>query len=53
MYGLPHSAFQSRLKGVRYKNSSLLYELGMLIGGLVVLPVALVHGLIKMIFVKR
>ena len=53
MYGLPYSAFQSRLKGVRYKNSSLLYELGMLIGGLVVLPVALVHGLIKMIFVKR
>ena len=53
MYGLPYSAFQSRLKGVRYKNSSLLYELGMLIGGLVVLHVALLHGFVKLLFIKR
>ena len=28
MYGIPYSAFQSRLKGTPFKGSSLFYELG-------------------------
>lgn len=47
MYGLPLSAFLSRMKGRKYKNSSLFYELGMMIFGVVVLPVAIIHGLFK------
>ena len=47
MYGIPFSAFQSRLKGKTYKDSTLFYELGMLIAGIVCIPVALVHGLLK------
>src|SRR5690554_6810511 len=50
IYGLPYSAFQSRLKGKAYKNSSLLYELVMLLGGIAILPIALVHGLIRGLF---
>jgi AhpD family alkylhydroperoxidase len=47
MYGIPYSAFQSRLKGHKYKNSSLFYEIGMLLGGIVVLPIAIVHGILR------
>lgn len=47
MYGAPFSAFQSRLNGQVYKDSSLVYELGMLIGGLVILPIALIHGALR------
>ena len=47
MYGIPYSAFQSRLKGKPYKDSSLFYELGMLITGLFLLPIALIHGLLR------
>ena len=47
MYGIPFSAFQSRLKGKTYKNSTLFYELGMLIAGIVCLPIAMVHGLLR------
>ncbi len=53
IYGLPFSAFQSRLKKKPYKNSSLLYELGMLIGGILILPLALLHGLLKMLLIKK
>jgi AhpD family alkylhydroperoxidase len=49
IYGIPYSAFQSRLKGKPYKDSSLLYELGMQIAGVISLPIALVHGVIKSI----
>lgn len=49
MYGIPYSAFQSRLKGKPYKDSSILYELGMQIGGLLILPIALVHGFLRRI----
>ena len=45
MYGIPFSAFQSRLKGKPFKESSLFYELGMLVGGVISLPFAIVTGL--------
>ena len=47
IYGIPYSAFQSRLKGKPYKGSSLIYELGMLIVGFILLPIALIHGLFR------
>jgi hypothetical protein len=34
------------LKGKPFKNSTLGYELGMQIGGLLMLPLALLHGLL-------
>lgn len=47
MYGIPYSAFQSRLKGKAYKDSTLYYELGMLLGGVFFLPIAFIHGVIR------
>ncbi|NLO00837.1 MAG: carboxymuconolactone decarboxylase family protein [Bacteroidales bacterium] len=47
IYGIPYSALQSRLKRKPYKDSSLLYELGMHIGGFFLLPVALIHGILR------
>lgn len=47
MYGIPYSAFQSRLKGKPFKESSLSYELGMLVAGVLCLPFALIHGLLR------
>lgn len=47
IYGIPFSAFQSRLKGHKFQGSSLFYELGMLIGGLFVLPIAIFHGVLR------
>lgn len=47
MYGIPYSAFQSRLKGRPFTGSSLFYELGMLITGILCLPIALLHGLLR------
>lgn len=49
IYGLPYSAFQSRIKGKPYKESSLIYELGMQLGGFMILPIALLHGFIRTI----
>ena len=49
-YGIPFSAFQSRLKGKPFKQSSLTYELGMLAMGLVLLPIAVAHGLFRRLF---
>lgn len=46
-YGIPFSAFQSRCKGKPFKDSSLFYELGMLIAGIICLPIAIVHGLLR------
>jgi hypothetical protein len=48
--GLPYSAFLARLKGKKYSNSSLLYELGMMIGMFLVFPVALLHALLRLLF---
>lgn len=47
IYGIPYSAFQSRLKGQPYKDSSLFYEIGMLLGGILLLPIAIVHGVLR------
>ncbi|MBN1181577.1 MAG: hypothetical protein JXB49_04760 [Bacteroidales bacterium] len=50
IYGIPYSAFISRLKGRPYKDSSFIYELGMQIAGFILLPFALIHGFIKILF---
>ena len=47
MYGIPFSAFLSRLQGNTYKGSTLLYELGMLVVGLISLPFAIIHGALR------
>ncbi|MCK9522639.1 MAG: carboxymuconolactone decarboxylase family protein [Proteobacteria bacterium] len=47
MYGIPFSAFLSRLKGVKYKESTLFYELSMLVSGILFLPLAIVHGFFR------
>lgn len=47
MYGIPYSAFQSRLKGRPFTDSSLFYELGMLIAGIICLPFAIIHGFLR------
>ena len=47
IYGIPYSAFRSRLKGKPYKDSSIIYELGMLISGIIISLLALIHGLLR------
>lgn len=47
MYGIPLSAFLSRLKGNPYKESTLFYELGMLIVGIICLPIVFIHGFLR------
>ncbi|HPY11272.1 MAG TPA: carboxymuconolactone decarboxylase family protein [Sphaerochaeta sp.] len=48
--GLPYSALQSRFKAkVRYTNSSLFYEIGMSLAPLLLIPVALLHHLVRRI----
>ncbi|MFA6618777.1 MAG: carboxymuconolactone decarboxylase family protein [Candidatus Neomarinimicrobiota bacterium] len=47
IYGIPFSAFLSRLHGKKYKGSTLFYELGMLIAGLILLPIAMIHGILR------
>lgn len=47
MYGIPYSAFLSRRKGKPFKDSTLFYEIGMLIAGIVCLPFALIHGMLR------
>ncbi|MDD4526694.1 MAG: carboxymuconolactone decarboxylase family protein [Candidatus Margulisbacteria bacterium] len=47
IYGIPFSAFLSRLHGKTYKDSSLFYEMGMLILGILFLPIAILHGLLR------
>lgn len=50
IYGIPYSAFQSRLAGKTYKDTSLFYELGMLIGGILLIPFAFMHGALRSLF---
>lgn len=50
MYGIPYSAFESRLKGKSYKGSSLFFELGMLISGILLLSIAIIHGFLRGLF---
>lgn len=53
IYGIPMSAFQSRRKGRPYPGSSLFYELNMQITGLIVIMIALLHGLVNKILGKK
>lgn len=50
MYGIPLSALQSRLKGKTFRDSSLFYEIGMLIAGPLILPIAMLHGILRALF---
>ena len=47
MFGIPLSAFQSRQRGRPFKKSSVGYELGMVIGGILILPISLTHSLLR------
>lgn len=47
MYGIPFSAFLSRIKGKKYKGSTLFYELYMLVLGVILLPIAIIHGYLR------
>ena len=47
MFGIPFSAYQSRKRGKPFKESTLSYELGMLIGGIAILPIAFIHSLLR------
>ncbi len=47
MYGIPFSALQSRRKGKPFKDSSLFYEWGMLMAGVLCLPIAIMHGSVR------
>lgn len=47
MFGIPFSAYLSRRKGKPFKESTLGYELGMLAGGILVLPIALFHAFLR------
>ena len=49
MYGIPYSAFLSRMHGKPYKNSTLFYELSMLLSGLLFLPIASIHGAMRVL----
>lgn len=50
IYGLPYSAFVSRLRGKAFEGSSLFYELWMQVVGILVLPLALAHGRLRLWF---
>ena len=50
IFGIPFSAFLARLHGKPYENSSLFYELGMIIVGGLLLPIAHIHGLLRIMF---
>jgi AhpD family alkylhydroperoxidase len=47
MYGIPYSAYHARRKGQPYKDSTVGYELGMQIGGALIIPVAFVHAFFR------
>jgi AhpD family alkylhydroperoxidase len=52
MMGIPISAFLARLRGRPYQGSSLLYELGMQLSGLVLVPVSAVHAFLRWISLR-
>jgi AhpD family alkylhydroperoxidase len=45
MIGIPMSAFQNRLKGKPYKNSSIFYEIIMMLSSIIFIPVSFIHSL--------
>lgn len=50
MIGLSMSALRARKKGKPYSDSSLLYEYGMIIAAIFIIPIALVVSFVKWIF---
>lgn len=48
--GIPWSSFINRFKGKPDDRSSLLYEIGMILGTIVYLPIALAHALLAKLF---
>ena len=51
--GIPVSALRSRFRGKPYPNSSVFYEIGMQLWGLVFLPISLAHGFLRWICGKE
>ncbi|MFW6352257.1 MAG: carboxymuconolactone decarboxylase family protein [Bacteroidota bacterium] len=49
IYGLSFSALYARFKGRPYHNSTLLYEAGMQLAGILMFPFAMLHGLIYVV----
>lgn len=49
-YGIAFSSFLNRFKGKPDERSSLIYEIGMILCGIVSAPVVLLHALIAVIF---
>lgn len=49
MVGISFSAFLARLRGRPYRGSSLLYEIGVQLLGLPLIPVSIVHALLRWI----
>lgn len=47
IYGIPFSAFSARLAGKPYAGSTPAYELLMQAGGIIVIPAALIHALLR------
>ena len=47
IYGIPYSALHARLRGAPYADSTIGYEVGMQVAGALVLPVALLRGLVR------
>lgn len=50
IFGLPYSAFQSRLKGKPYQGSSVFYELSMQLAAFLFVPIAFLHGGLRRLF---
>lgn len=50
IYGIPLSAFISRIQGNSYKDSSLFYELITLFLEFIILPIGIIHGFLRSIF---
>lgn len=53
MYGIPYSAFISRLHGKPYQDSTLLFELWIQIVGVLILPITFFHALFLWIIGKQ
>lgn len=49
-YGIPLSAFRSRLKSNPIKKSSLLYEISMILSIIILFPVAFIHSFMSNLF---
>lgn len=52
IYGIAYSALQARRKGKPYRDSSLAYELFIQIAGVLIVPFAIVHALVRWLIGK-